>query len=55
MLVFSVDFYKQVRYQQRFKGPVHKPLFVKDQLQRFDKLSLSDRLRHVENGFNINF
>ena len=28
---------------------------LKGQLQRFDKLSLSDRLRHVENGFNINF
>ena len=27
----------------------------KGQLQRFDKLSLSDRLRHVENGFDINF
>ena len=28
---------------------------VKGQLQRFDKLSLFDRFRHVENGFDINY
>ena len=28
---------------------------VKGQLQRFDKLSLFDRFRHVENGFDIIF
>ena len=28
---------------------------LKGQLQRFDKLSLFDRFRHVENGFDINF
>ena len=28
---------------------------VKGQLQRFHKLSLFDRFRHVENGFDINF
>ena len=27
----------------------------KGQLQRFDKLSLFDRFRHVENGFDIIF
>ena len=27
----------------------------KGQLQRFDKLSLFDRFRHVENGFDMNF
>ena len=27
----------------------------KGQLQRFHKLSLFDRFRHVENGFDINF
>ena len=26
---------------------------IKGQLQRFDKLSLFDRFRHVENGFDI--
>ena len=30
-------------------------LILKCQLQRFDKLSLSDKLRHVENCFDINF
>ena len=30
-------------------------LHFKGQLQRFDKLSLFDRFRHVENGFDINF
>ena len=30
-------------------------LLLKGQLQRFDKLSLFDRFRHVENGFDINF
>ena len=29
--------------------------FIKGQLQRFDKLSLFDRFRHIENGFDINF
>ena len=29
--------------------------FLKGQLQRFDKLSLFDRFRHAENGFDINF
>ena len=34
----------------------HKRVLVlKGQLQRFDKLSLFDRFRHVENGFDINF
>ena len=28
---------------------------LKGQLQRFDKLSVFDRFRHVENGFDINF
>ena len=28
---------------------------IKGQLQRFHKLSLFDRFRHVENGFDINF
>ena len=28
---------------------------LKGQLQRFQKLSLFDRFRHVENGFDINF
>ena len=28
---------------------------LKGQLQRFHKLSLFDRFRHVENGFDINF
>ena len=28
---------------------------VKGQLQRFDELSLFDRFRHVENGFDIIF
>ena len=27
----------------------------KGQLQRFHKLSLFDRFRHAENGFDINF
>ena len=30
-------------------------LDIKGQLQRFDKLSLFDRFRHVENGFDNNF
>ena len=29
--------------------------FLKGQLQRFYKLSLFDRFRHVENGLDINF
>ena len=29
--------------------------FFKGQLQRFDKSSLFDRFRHVENGLDINF
>ena len=28
---------------------------LKGQLQRFHKLSLFDRFRHVENGFDVNF
>ena len=28
---------------------------IKGQLQRLHKLSLFDRFRHVENGFDINF
>ena len=28
---------------------------IKGQLQRFHKLSLFDRFRHVENGLDINF
>ena len=30
-------------------------LHLKGQLQRFHKLSLFDRFRHVENGLDINF
>ena len=33
----------------------HSPGHLKGQLQRFDKLSLFDRFRHVENGLDINF
>ena len=29
--------------------------FLKDQLQRFHKLSLFDRFRHAKNGLDINF
>ena len=28
---------------------------LKGQLQRFDRLSLFDRFRHVENGFDVDF
>ena len=37
-------------YKSRFMKSVFK-----GQLQRFDKLSLFDRFRHVENGFDIIF
>ena len=30
-------------------------IYLKGQLQRFHKLSLFDRFRHVENGLDINF
>ena len=30
-------------------------IFLKGQLQRFDKLGLFDRFRQIENGFNIIF
>ena len=35
----------RLKYATNFKG----------QLQRFHKLSLFDRFRHVENGLDINF
>ena len=34
---------------------LHKLHILKGQLQRFHKLSLFDRFRHVENGLDINF
>ena len=39
--------------EMRHEGSDPQPL--KGQLQRLDKLSLFDRFRHVENGFDINF
>ena len=37
------------------KKQVKNFIKLKGQLQRFDKLSLFNRFRHVEDGFNINF
>ena len=41
-----------LQYSVRLRFPI---LVIKVQLQRFHKLSLFDRFRHVENGFDINF
>ena len=40
---------------KRFLQDLNDVFSVKGQLQRFHKLSLFDRFRHVENGLDINF
>ena len=40
---------------QSFTVKVKAVYYIKGQLQRFYKLSLFDRFRHVENGLDINF
>ena len=44
---------KEGRVWQMYNNECHPPF--KGQLQHFDKLSLFDRFRHVENGFDIIF
>ena len=38
-----------------FETSCSSKIIFNGQLQRFDKLSLFDRFRHVENSFDINF
>ena len=45
---------KSIRYEMQHLMQIDELLF-KGQLQRFHKLSLFDRFRHVENGLDINF
>ena len=43
----------QLQSEEEFTD--QRSFHFKGQLQRFDKLSLFDRFRHVEDGFDINF
>ena len=42
-------------YHLTFQCVSERHIDFKGQLQRFHKLSLFDKFRHVENGFDINF
>ena len=59
--IFAIDMSRALKSSLKHRRKhVLRPLNymetrLKGQLQRFDKLSLSEKLRHVENGFDINF
>ena len=54
--IFGIFLLFHILFSHQLSNTIQPHVFaVKGQLQRFHKLSLFDRFRHVENGFDINF